>query len=371
MLSCPEETMVLTLVRCLLVALAVALVVASFVFAPIRVTAQDQCPDQPTPGTESITPYVSKISKACPADSYIKAGTQYDTNFHTLVSGSCRVYVWDAVAAACVHHSTQYRGIGASTISEVGVSGWTAVYPNPNNFPPELDTRLSGSSTPDTPTWWFWYEGERTLKFGSNIVVTNCNLLPNSVSAEINFNVVKCEPKFETDSNGNIIRLPATKVHVALPSSMSAASSVLEDAITDWNNRLTGTGVEFEQTASCTSGVPCVQIGVNPSLMKCGETTKVVTDAQGLIKSGAGFNVRSDWTSYSTEGLRRTFIHELGHLLGLANYSDTTSCGPNTAAMHEGYNCAATPLDTLTFNDYQPAKKTTYGNVPRTATCGF
>jgi hypothetical protein len=145
-------------------------------------------------------------AQACPAGSYVRTATSYKTDFHTSVSGSCDVYIYDSQIPGCVYHSTQNRGIGSTTIEEIGAFGWTVVYPNPNNFPAQLDTRPSGTSSPDSPSWTFYYEGDRTVDFKSNITVTACNLQPNFVLAQAAFTAVKCVPNTTLSGSRGVVR---------------------------------------------------------------------------------------------------------------------------------------------------------------------
>lgn len=122
---------------------------------------------------------------------------------------------------------------------------------------------------------------------------------------------------------------------------------------------------------SCTSGANCIPVGVNPLQTTCGFTRPVTTDSSGQIISGGQIDLHSNWTSFSSSELRRTFIHEIGHHLGLGDYPPDSQCTANAAAMNDTYTCGGgSVMDSVTFNDHQPVKKTAYGSTPRT-TCGF
>ena len=83
--------------------------------------------------------------------------------------------------------------------------------------------------------------------------------------------------------------------------------------------------------------------------------------------------IRTDWAKlpYSATGLQRTFVHELGHFLGLDNCS--TSCGVSDAAMQDEFVCNQTTpavMADVTINDSIPVTNSTYGGNT-TLSCGF
>ena len=74
--------------------------------------------------------------------------------------------------------------------------------------------------------------------------------------------------------------------------------------------------------------------------------------------------LRTDWAElpYSATGLQRTFVHELGHFLGLDNYS--TSCSVWDAAMQDQFVCTQSNpavMDDVTINDSIPVTNSTSG----------
>lgn len=263
---------------------------------------------------------------------------------------------------SCPYYDTQYRGIGASSIIEVGVYGWVIVYPNPNSNPATLDTRGLNTSTPDIPQWTFYYEGERQLQIQSNIS-ENCSSTVTSVAQTVTYNVVKCEPFWYADNR----HLDAATINIFLPSN-SPHSSALDAAISDWNSYLSGTGVTLNRvTSSCTAGPQCVNV-VTQALASgdCGEA-----DPQGLSGSGVAqdpvIRMNSNMT-FTATGRQRTLAHEIGHLLGMANYD--LNCLQADAVMQDNFNCEDTVSQAVKMSDWLPVKKSVYGNGPKNK-CGW
>jgi len=152
---------------------------------------------------------------------------------------------------------------------------------------------------------------------------------------------------------------------------MSGATSALDATITDWNSRLTGTGITFSRvSSSCGSGAHCIEVAP-ASLGTCGMASWGTPDpTTGAHTGGLLLQVHSTWSTFSADSLQRTFAHELGHFLGLHNY--TSACGSNDAAMQDTFVCSPTsaPLKTATINDYLPVGNSTYGGGP-TVSCAF
>jgi hypothetical protein len=219
------------------------------------VSAQDACPDMPYPGPESIIPYLSRGTTTCQSDSYVRTGIDYKADFLTLVGGICDIFIYDAATNSCVLSGTVYRGIGITLIQDPLAGGWTAVTPNPNTFPQQLDTRAVGTSTPDNPTYRFNYEGERTLRFRSSIDVTSCNLQPNVVQALTTVKAVKCVPEWERTSQNQIWHSDQSTIYVRVPPAMNARMrQAISNAVQRWNTALdaygTGVGPRYEDYES-------------------------------------------------------------------------------------------------------------------------
>jgi hypothetical protein len=186
-------------------------------------------------------------------------------------------------------------------------------------------------------------------------------------------NAFKCKPKFLTQES-NIVRLePVTapdKVKIYLPDTMSGATTALEAAVNSWNAALPS-GVQFEiVSAECSLGPACIHVVTIPGQTLCGNAYKL-WNSSGLITEGQ-IQLRTDWNTYTSNGLKRTFAHELGHFLGLDN-SDIPACGVDDAVMQDDFDCApntTTKLVSPTLNDTLPVGNSTYGGKP-TAACGW
>jgi hypothetical protein len=184
----------------------------------------------------------------------------------------------------------------------------------------------------------------------------------------ITVNVLKCEPKWALDSNNNIMRIDTSDtIDVYLPPGMAAAGTELAAALADWENRV---GVEFLIVSAPCSGNSCINIAATP-LDSCGYAPGGVTNANGIRVGASTLQLDVDWSAYSAEGLRRTFVHELGHLFGLADSASAPTCAIADAAMQDQFNCGASGvMDDVTINDYLPVTNTAYGGGTR-LTCGF
>lgn len=74
--------------------------------------------------------------------------------------------------------------------------------------------------------------------------------------------------------------------------------------------------------------------------------------------------------NYSSDGLQRTFAHELGHFIGLANYN-SAACDVSDAVMQDQFNCSSqSVMKAVTINDYLPVANSVYGTKSRKS-CGF
>ena len=319
------------------------------------------CPDYPKlPVGEAIAQYVSKNGNACAPGSYLKLGTTYDTDFVTVVYGGCERHY--PPPSCPIYGNIEWRFIGASSITEAGVSGWTPVYPNPNTGPATLDTRSINTSTPDVPQWTFYTEGARQLRSASNIGI-NCGSPVTLVETTKTFNVVKCEPIFYNDNR----HFDAAEIYIFLPAN-SLYSAGLDAAIADWNSKLTGTGVHLNrQTTSCSAGPHCVNAIVDTTIGACGWADPGGTDSNGVAQNPV-LKINSNYT-FSTAGLQRTFAHEIGHLLGMANYVIVT-CGSNDAVMSDNFDCTTNPLANVATSDWLPVAKSVYGGGTKSK-CGW
>jgi dual-action HEIGH metallo-peptidase len=162
-----------------------------------------------------------------------------------------------------------------------------------------------------------------------------------------------CCGVYETTSNGNIAHLtpltPPNKVQIFLdPNTLSAAGTALDGAINDWNTKVTATGVEFQRvSSSCGSGPDCITVQPVSMLGSCGWTPNSFTDSNGGFVANRFLQIDSGWRTWSSASLQRTFAHELGHSLGMDDYSVTSACDTtgNSAVMQPNFYCnpTATP----------------------------
>ncbi len=81
-----------------------------FAFAISPSVHAQGCPPISHPGSQELTPYVSKNSEQCPAGAYMKRGQTYDVDFVTTVTGSCDIYIPQGYPPVCTYYGTQTRG---------------------------------------------------------------------------------------------------------------------------------------------------------------------------------------------------------------------------------------------------------------------
>ena len=126
--------------------------------------------------------------------------------------------------------------------------------------------------------------------------------------------------------------------------------------------------MQFERVGtSCGAGPSCITV-TSPLQADCGFAYKEF-DANGVLTGNLQLRLRPDWSDFSPDGLQRTFVHELGHFLGLDDSSP--SCGSSDASMQPEYDCAApTVMHDVTINDYLPVQDSSYGGQPKVS-CGF
>ena len=338
------------------------------VCATARDAAGQTCPTNPYyvehPGDENTTPFVSRNGNQCEAGAYVRRAVPYTVHFLTQVSGSCDIYFSDYLPPACIFGSTQNRGVGWSGVYEAGVSGTTSVYPNPNNFPQTLDTRQSGTSAPDNPTYSFSVEGaNRTLTVESSIYATNCDFQPESVTTQIAFTVVNCVPQWLKTEQGALRRhAPTNPIIVRVPPSMNTMMKQgISAAVAAWNAALNNYGATVgpryeysESSTPCVAGPNCIntQQGTVPGYPNdCALATIGADPGTGLItNSTVLFPTQS--SGYNINFATRLAAHELAHHLGLAN--NTSTCQtinslmkPVTCGASSGFPTAPTVSDHL------------------------
>jgi len=121
---------------------------------------------------------------------------------------------------------------------------------------------------------------------------------------------------------------------------MAGAYGALSNATTAWTTALAGTGVMIVPTqVDCSGSSNCIVVQTDSALAPCGYANPTIIDPQTGVISAGTIAVRTDWYSrYSSEGLERTFVHELGHFLGLQNYDKRPKC-PIDDAAERGSHC--------------------------------
>ena len=153
---------------------------------------------------------------------------------------------------------------------------------------------------------------------------------------------------------------------------MGAAAVALDAAIANWNSSVSGAGVPFERVSvTGGTGSRCITVET-ASLGACGRSQWGAPDASGAHTGFLKLQILPDWNTWTAESLQRTFAHELGHFLGVGNYSAPTSCVGDDAVLHPGFGYGPTvmPLRTTTLNDSLPILNTVYGGKSKRS-CGF
>jgi hypothetical protein len=244
----------------------------------------------------------------------------------------------------------------------------------------KVNTTSSGSYyiTPITPTTVTY---TTTNQAAGGISACNMGLTYEGVNP-ITLNVLQCAPNFIDTHPSTGAPLPyilrvsphpsPSPLQIYLPGTphvLAGAATALDAAISDWNTRVgAASGVFLTRVSSpCGSGSDCITVRELNIGNYCG-TFEGAWDNNGYFNADMFLNLSPSWQSYSSTGLQRTFVHELGHALGLDN---NQSCTVNQAAMNDTFDCLGTVSTvTSTFNDYRPVNNTVYGGKPKTS-CGF
>ncbi len=114
-------------------------------------------------------------------------------------------------------------------MTEVGVTGQIVWYPVPSTPAPQLfDTHIDGTTSPEHPTWSFYYEGVRTLHFRATIYTTACNIGPSELTHDRSYRIVRCIPRFTTTSQDQVVHLTnagTSPIYVYIPPGMNTSNT--------------------------------------------------------------------------------------------------------------------------------------------------
>src|SRR5262249_17385977 len=155
----------------------------------------------------------------------------------------------------------QYRWINAIKFWTTPPGGSTRYIPIWGPWPyPQTDYQSHDTRNPEsgmgTQYTYLNNQGAYLFSFQTNVYATGYQIptRPNLVTRWINS--LACEPKFNYDPYNNIAHVPVTSpISVYVPDTMSDLFGPIDNAITDWNSALTGTGLSFARTTSaCVSG---------------------------------------------------------------------------------------------------------------------
>jgi hypothetical protein len=353
---------------------ALALLVMLTLFVDVGTAEGQTCPPtvlNPESHSADITldygsPATCTLDPTTTNGGYVKNSKTYKLQIVASLGGSCQIYVQNQ---ACTPAYVSYRTIGytqfADSAQSLGCCAWITT-----NQLYSYDSHNGSPTTSGPYSWVPTVLGADVITSQTHATTTSCNFAqPFAQNHALTVNVLSCQPIFN-DQNGPTVHLTPSQIDVY--SDTSGLSSYLANAVGTWNTALSGTGVSFNVvTASCGSGAACITVTTG-SLSSCGYSSWTANGTTGEITSNAVLTINQNWSTvpFSTEGLERTFAHELGHFLGLGNYS-TTACGIPDAAMQPNFDCAATTvMHAPTTNDIVPVSSTVYGGNTKT-TCGF
>src|SRR5262249_40884016 len=185
-----------------------------------------------------------------------------------------------------------------------------------------------------------------------------CNTPSSSAYLTRTFNVVSCQPFFGDFHLAPLT--PPSTIQLFLPTSLSGLATDLQAGIDAWNAVLPSS-VQFEITGEdCGTGASCIAISVDENQTSCGYSN-ANRDSGGNVTGSATMKLKFTWYLWDSDEARRTFMHELGHFLGLDD-SNADACLVTDAIMQDMFSCTGTtnPLHTLTTNDSAPVGKSVY-----------
>lgn len=212
-------------------------------------------------------------------------------------------------------------------------------------------------------------EGTHIFKFSTTSLDTICSITPTESPVIVRtVNVLKCKPVTKLAHIAQVAPGDTNKIY--LPSSMAALRTDLDAAVAAWNLVLPS-DLQWEVvTSSCGTGNHCVTITADSIPGLCGQTDTLSYPSDNLafnmtLKLDTSWN--SNTNPNTSAGNRRTLMHELGHLLGLADYP---SCSDYEPSMYSPIACKGSTPAAVTVSDYLPALRTVYGGG-NPAVCGW
>lgn len=254
---------------------------------------------------------------------WVKQGSLFDVHTSAMTTGRCVLRATTGWPPICQVIGEQLRTINKVKITDAppGLlpTVWSRFSLNEQGgtvFRQTLDTMIPGTTSGPLHKTAF-YVGQWTFAFQSVVNTTSCNILP--ASSEIKNRgvfVTKCRPYWML-YNSKMLRAPAGTVYLYLAPHLSAGwGAPLQQAVEDWNGRLSGGGVPSFQVVNydCGSGGDCVSITEGTPSSGCAEMLPGVPGANGEYVSSAGIVVLP---GRQGDLARRTFAHEMGHLVGL------------------------------------------------------
>jgi hypothetical protein len=319
------------------------------------------------------------IDAASSNGGYVKTSTTYRMHITAQVTGRCQWRNYNF--GVCTDGISYTRTIG-TTWQYVDYPTFVgSVQVNPSNTTTIQNYSTIGpvNTLSSGAAWGSSVEGPHVYTTSTNANATSCNITPTSFpqNQALTINVLKCEPNYWVNNDHLATPGGGDKVKIYLPGTLSALGSALDFAIDAWNSALVLTGLQLERVGSpCNYGPACVVVTPGNVGSLCGQTSSdYPLGSGGVIQGGGTIKVSntgsSNWTGWTTAGGRRTFIHEIGHLLGMDNYSH--SCGVNDAMMQPEFYCADAnnlPSTSIAPDDSIPIVNSVHnGNTKKK--CGF
>jgi hypothetical protein len=330
---------------------------------------------------ETATMSLKTSDGSCTVDDggYIKATASLNYKLHLQgsVAGTCQPQVRNYLGN-CVDltFETQYVGYSDLKIDGTNVNPLTTAF-----MVTSFDSTVP-TNTQNGVLWSTSVLGEHEYTSLTNATPTACGFATPfpADNQPLTVNALNCGPEFKHDSFGNITHLPQSSIEVYVPSTMSGLYGPVDDAITDWNAALAGTGIELSRTTTPCSGSGCIAVAQGTLVGKCAQTAMTTASNSGgeatnttTITFTTGDGTIPTWTSADASRLQRTASHEFGHALGMDHPVHGTDCSAvgDAVMLDQVAPCdAATSGYVPVISDTLPVLNTVYGGGPETK-CGF